>query len=138
MSQITYALRQLAIRLGIVNGDDLMLALGHRRDHRDVYAVPTDSLEAVARASPESARQLAAPAPKTGTTSCSFAGECDEIFSYPMSRDLEAQQTVFSRIAAHRDFDASSSDGGRAEIGARSWSPAATSRCSICRPPSGA
>ena len=60
---------------------------------------------------------LAAPGPKTGTTSCSFAGECDEIFSYPMFRDLEAQQTVFSSIAAHRDFDASLSDGGRAEIG---------------------
>ena len=66
---------------------------------------------------PEALVNLAAPGPKTGTTSCSFAGECDEIFSYPMFRDLEAQQTVFSSIAAHRDFDASLSDGGRAEIG---------------------
>ena len=47
----------------------------------------------------------------------SFAGECDEIFSYPMFRDLKAQQTAFSSIAAHRDFDASLSDGGRAGLG---------------------
>ena len=66
---------------------------------------------------PETLVNLAAPGPKSGSTSCSFAGECDEIFSYPMFRDLEAQQTVFSSIAAHRDFDASLSDGGRAEIG---------------------
>ena len=31
-------------------------------------------------------------------------GECDAVFSYPMFRDLERVQTVFTGIAAHRDF----------------------------------
>ncbi len=50
---------------------------------------------------------LAAPGPKPGSQSCGGAGGCDEVFSYPMFRDLEkAQQTPFTGIAAHRSFDA--------------------------------
>ena len=50
---------------------------------------------------------LHAPGPKAGSTSCNQAGDCETaIFSYPMFRDLEAQQTVFTGIAAHRLFGA--------------------------------
>ena len=50
---------------------------------------------------------LSAPGPKPGSQSCGGAGGCDEVFSYPMFRDLEkAQQTLFTGIAAHRSFDA--------------------------------
>ena len=48
-----------------------------------------------------------APGPKPGSNSCGQAGSCDEIFSYPMFRDLERVQTGFTGIAAHRDFGAS-------------------------------
>jgi predicted permease len=47
-----------------------------------------------------------APGPKPGNTSCGVAGECDEVFSYPMFRDLEQAQTVFTGIAAHVVFAA--------------------------------
>ncbi len=47
---------------------------------------------------------LGAPGPKPGSQSCSQAGDCDVVFSYPMFRDLERQQTVLSGLAAHRDF----------------------------------
>jgi predicted permease len=47
---------------------------------------------------------LAAPGPKPGSQSCGQAGDCDEVFSYPMFRDLERQQTVFTGIAAHVGF----------------------------------
>ena len=47
---------------------------------------------------------LTAPGPKSGMTSCGGAGDCDSIFSYPMFRDLEKQQTSFTGIAAHRNF----------------------------------
>src|SRR5262249_2146801 len=47
---------------------------------------------------------LGAPGPKPGLLSCSRAGYCDDVFSYPMFRDLEAVQTVFTGIAAHRLF----------------------------------
>jgi predicted permease len=47
---------------------------------------------------------LAAPGPKPGSQSCTSAGGCDVVFSYPMFRDLEKAQTVFTGLAAHRQF----------------------------------
>jgi predicted permease len=46
---------------------------------------------------------LAAPGPglKQGGTSCNLAGDCEEVFSYPMFRDLEKVQEPFTAIAAH-------------------------------------
>jgi predicted permease len=57
---------------------------------------------------PEAARlvNLAAPGPKPGSNSCGQAGSCDEVFSYPMFRDLERVQTPFAGIAAHVAFGA--------------------------------
>jgi predicted permease len=49
---------------------------------------------------------LGAPGVKSGMTSCGNAGSCDVIFSYPMFRDLEKQQSSFTGIAAHREFGA--------------------------------
>jgi predicted permease len=50
---------------------------------------------------------LSAPGPKPGSVSCNQAGPCTLVFSYPMFRDLEREQTVFTGIAAHRSFRAS-------------------------------
>ena len=50
---------------------------------------------------------LKSPGPKSGSVSCSQAGSCDEVFSYPMFRDLERVQTSFTGIAAHRNFGGS-------------------------------
>lgn len=50
---------------------------------------------------------LSAPGPKPGSNSCNQTGSCDEIFSYPMFRDLERVQTSFTGIAAHRNFGGS-------------------------------
>jgi predicted permease len=47
---------------------------------------------------------LSSPGPKQGSTSCGQAGDCDSVFSYPMFRDLEREQTSFAGIAAHRSF----------------------------------
>jgi predicted permease len=49
---------------------------------------------------------LAAPGPKPGSNSCGQAGNCDAVFSYPMFRDLERVQSVFTGIAAHLVFGA--------------------------------
>ena len=52
---------------------------------------------------------LLAPGPKPGSQSCNQAstrGNCDDVFSYPMFRDLERVQTVFASLAAHRAFGA--------------------------------
>jgi len=50
---------------------------------------------------------FANPGPKPGSQSCGQAGDCDEVFSYPMFRDLEEQaQRSFVGIAAHVVFGA--------------------------------
>jgi predicted permease len=49
---------------------------------------------------------FSAPEPHPGSTSCNQAGSCDEVFSYPMFRDLERLQTVFTGIAGHVSFGA--------------------------------
>ncbi|MBA3969992.1 MAG: ABC transporter permease, partial [Gemmatimonadetes bacterium] len=51
---------------------------------------------------PEQLVNLGAPGPKSGNTSCNTAGDCDQIFSYPMFRELERAQTVFTGLAGHR------------------------------------
>jgi len=63
---------------------------------------------------PGSLVNLGAPGPKPGSTSCSRAGDCDQVFSYPMLRDLERDQQVFTGIAAHRGFGASIATGQQA------------------------
>jgi MacB-like periplasmic core domain len=50
---------------------------------------------------------LANPGPKPGSQSCGQAGDCDEVFSYPMFRDLEERaRTGLAGIAAHVAFGA--------------------------------
>ena len=50
---------------------------------------------------PEELVNLGAPGPKPGSQSCSNAGSCDVVFSYPMFRDLQRLQTGFTGLAAH-------------------------------------
>jgi predicted permease len=55
---------------------------------------------------------LSAPGPKPGGVACGAAGGCDDVFSYPMFRDLARASTapqlraVLGGLAAHRDFGA--------------------------------
>ena len=55
---------------------------------------------------PQRLVNLSAPGPKPGSTSCNQAGDCEEVFSYSMFRDLERTQTMFAGLAAHRLFGA--------------------------------
>ena len=64
-------------------------------------------------AEPERLVNLEAPGPKPGSSSCNSAGGCDEAFSYPMFRDLEHGQTVFTHLAAHRALAVNVAYGGR-------------------------
>src|SRR5947209_3750576 len=56
---------------------------------------------------PDRLVNLAAPGLKPGSQSCGQAGDCDVVFSYPMFRDLERMQTVFTGLAAHLAFGVS-------------------------------
>jgi predicted permease len=66
---------------------------------------------------PEELVNLGAPGPKPGSTSCNDAGDCEEVFSYPMFRDLERLQTSFTGLAAHRAFGANLATRGQTENG---------------------
>ncbi|HEY7058381.1 MAG TPA: ABC transporter permease, partial [Vicinamibacterales bacterium] len=63
-------------------------------------------LESLAVPGPERLVNLSAPGPKPGSQSCNQAGDCDEVFSYAMFRDLQRAQTTFTGVAAHRIFGA--------------------------------
>ncbi len=54
-----------------------------------------------------------APGPNPGSQSCSSIGGCDEVFSYPMFKDLQREQQAFTDIAAHVGFGANISAQGR-------------------------
>ena len=61
---------------------------------------------------------LAAPGPKEGTPSCGAVGTCEEVFSYPMFRDLaRLSDSPFVGIAAHRDMNANIAIDGRTVAG---------------------
>ena len=66
-------------------------------------------------AEPERLVNLAAPGPRggSGSSSCDGAGACDEVVSYPMFRDLQRAQTVFTDIVAHRGFGANATYRGQ-------------------------
>jgi predicted permease len=55
---------------------------------------------------PERLVNLSAPGVMNGSTSCSQAGSCNVVWSYPMFRDLEKNPAQFSSIAAHVNFGA--------------------------------
>ena len=55
---------------------------------------------------------FSAPGPKNGSSSCGQAGSCDDVFSYPMFRDLQkAKLAAFTAIVGHRDIGANISYG---------------------------
>ena len=63
---------------------------------------------------PEGLVNLESPGPKPGSCRSDNAGGCDHVFSYPMFRDLERGQTVFSALAAHKGLVANVAYRGRA------------------------
>ena len=59
------------------------------------------------------------PGPQYGSNSCNDAGDCDEVFSYPMFRDLQKANTAFSGIAGHFIFGVSLGMSGQTPITGR-------------------
>src|SRR5438270_6006006 len=55
---------------------------------------------------PEQLVNLSAPGPKPGSQSCGQAGNCEQVFSYAMFRDLARTETGLSGLAAHVSFGA--------------------------------
>jgi predicted permease len=58
-----------------------------------------------------------APGPKPGFDQCNQAGDCDQVFSYPMFQDLARVQTSFAGVAAHRVIDVNLAAGNQTTSG---------------------
>ena len=66
---------------------------------------------------PEELVNFSSPGPKPGSNSCGQSGPCEMVFSYPMFRDLEKAQSVFTGIAGHVSFGANLAYQGQTESG---------------------
>ena len=74
-------------------------------------------LQALPVEEPDRLVNLSAPGPKPGSQSCNQAGNCEDIFSYPMFRDLERERGAFSGMAAHVLFGANLAFSGQTTNG---------------------
>jgi predicted permease len=75
-------------------------------------------LREVPATAPQELVNLAAPGPKEGTPSCGNIGTCEEVFSYPMFRDLEQlPDSPFLGLAGHRNTDANIAIDGQTVAG---------------------
>src|SRR4051812_26553501 len=70
-------------------------------------------------AGPDRLVNFSAPGPHNGSTSCNQAGDCDNVFSYAMMRDLQKANTPLSGIAAHFLFGASVAMQGQTPVSAQ-------------------
>ena len=64
---------------------------------------------------------IAAPGPMPGSNSCNQQGDCDEVFSYAMFRDLEREQTALAGIVGTRLFGASLAIDNEPSVGEGVW-----------------
>ncbi|MCH7890224.1 MAG: ABC transporter permease [Gemmatimonadetes bacterium] len=106
MSQLKFALRSLTKTPFVTAVAVLSLGLGIGANAAIFSLFDQILLMPLPVEAPEQLVNLGAPGPHPGSTSCSQAGSCQEIFSYPMFRDLERAQSGFSGIAAHVNFGA--------------------------------
>ncbi|HVR29423.1 MAG TPA: ABC transporter permease, partial [Thermoanaerobaculia bacterium] len=106
MTDLKLALRSL-IRAPLVNLVAILsLALGIGANGALYSLFDQMLLQALPVPEPGRLVNLGAPGPKPGSQSCNQAGDCDEVWSYPMFRDLEREQNVLTGLAAHRAFGA--------------------------------
>jgi predicted permease len=106
MTNLKNALRQIVARPGLATIVVITLALGIGVNAAMFSLFHQLLLEPLPVPEAERLVNLRSTGPKMGSVSCTRMGVCDYVFSYPMLRDLEREQTVFTGIAAHRVFEA--------------------------------
>jgi predicted permease len=109
MSQFKHALRQLYLRPALSATIVVMLALGVGATTAIYSLIHRLVLETIAVPEADALVSFRSPGQKFGTTRGDIAvgGDLQRLFSYPMYRDLVAQQSSFTDIAAHYLFLAS-------------------------------
>ncbi len=113
MTNVRLALRMLVKTPVVTSVAVLSLALGIGSNAAIFSLYSQFLLRPLPVVEPRRLVNLEAPGPKPGSDSCTGQGGCDEVFSYPMFRDLQREQTVFADLVAHRGFGASVAHEGR-------------------------
>ena len=117
MRQLRFALRTL-FKTPFVTGVAIVsLALGLGANAAIFSLFNQILLRPLPVEAPRQLVNLSAPGPKPGNTTCNQSGDCESVFSYPMFRDLEREQSVFDSMAAHRVFGANLAARGQTENG---------------------
>jgi predicted permease len=112
MSDLRLALRLLR-RTPFVSGVAIIsLALGIGANAAVFSLIDQMLLRPMPVQSPDELVLVTAPGPVPGSQSCSSMGGCDEVWTYPMYRDLEREQTGFLGIGGHRDISLNLSANG--------------------------
>ncbi len=101
MRQLRFALRTLFKTPFVTSVAVLSLGLGIGANTAMFSLFNQVLLRPLPVPAPSELVNLGAPGPKNGSTSCNQAGDCDQVFTYPMFRDLEREQKAFTGIAAH-------------------------------------
>jgi predicted permease len=97
------AVAVLSLGLGI-GANSAIYSIFYRMVRQDLSVAHADRL-----------LNFSAPGPKNGSTSCGSAGPCEDVFSYPMFRDLQtAKLPALTGIAGHRAIGANIGYGQRA------------------------
>jgi predicted permease len=113
MSSLKFALRTLFKTPFVTAIAIISLALGIGANAAIYSCFNQMLVEALPVPRPAELVNLSAPGPKPGSQSCGQAGDCDDVFSYAMYRDLQKVQTSFTGIAAHLLFGANLSFDGQ-------------------------
>ena len=106
MRGLKYAFRTLAKTPFVTAVAILSLALGIGANTAIFSLFGQMLLRSLPVEAPGELVNIHAPGPNPGSQSCNQAGSCQELWSYPMLRDLEREQSSFTGIAMHRLFGA--------------------------------
>ena len=105
MGQFKYALRQLVLRPALSATVIAMLAIGIGATTAIYSLIQFEILKPIEAPNVDELATFRSPGQKFGTTRGDLSvGEPQRLFSYPMYRDLAAEQTSFTGIAAHYSF----------------------------------
>src|SRR5262245_25107269 len=108
MGQFKYALRQLVLRPALSATVIAMLAIGIGATTAIYSLINFEILKPIEAPNVDRLVSFRSPGQKFGTTRGDLTvGEPQRLFSYPMYRDLAAEQKSFTGIAAHYSFLAS-------------------------------
>ena len=117
MNDIAGAFRQLTRRPGLSVVIIAIVALGIGATTAIFSLFHEVLVQSLPVPEPERLVELGTTGPMLGGGSSSLAGDDEQLFSYPMFRDLERQQSAFAGLSAHRDFQASVAEEQRTVAG---------------------